>query len=380
MTKTPPSGLARLAPLKPTPPLRIVIIDDQPAIQKALAALLKSEPDLQVVGFAGDGEEGLKVVHTLQPDAILLDLEMPRLDGFAFLRLLMAKRPTPVVVVSSHASPESVFRALDLGALEFVAKPVRRDGDLSAIRSDLLGKLRQVRTLGMQKLTQRTRAQQRARSNSAPPDDEAPQQLKTLQSAPGQLPGRLLCIGASTGGPPAILTILLGLDPRLPMSILITQHMPNQFTHAFAERLARSTTWPVREAAPGQQLARGEVLVASGDRSLCVGRSGDALRVIDPPLGESKQRGFVPSIDRMLESAAAAMGKATLAVILTGMSGDGIEGARAVHRAGGRVLAEAPQSAVVASMPEEAIRAGIVHEVAPLRRLADVITRQVLLK
>jgi two-component system chemotaxis response regulator CheB len=357
-------------------PIRIVIIDDQAAIRQTLSTMLEAEPDLQVVGRAGDGEEGLKVVFQAQPDLILLDLEMPRMDGFAFLRLLMAKRPTPVVVVSSHASRESVFKALELGALEFVAKPVRHGMvDLSGIRVDLLSKVRLARRLRVVSLTEQARAASERGAQSAL-HGQRPRLTPTaaLEAAPGT-PDRLLCIGASTGGPTSIMTLLSGLEVQPRVAVLITQHMPESFTRAFAERLERVTRWTTREAEPGALVQPGQVLVAPGGWSMRVAREGGALRVQPPLPGESRDQGFVPSVDRMLEAAAVAMGPAVVAVILTGMSGDGVRGASAVHTAGGRVLAEAPESAVIAGMPEEVIRAGIAHEVLPLRRMPEVLRR-----
>lgn len=349
-------------------PIRAVIVDDQAAMRQALSALLEAEPDVTVVGRAADGEEGLKVVFQTHPDVVLLDLEMPRLDGFAFLRLLMAKRPTPVVVVSSHATRESVFKALELGALEFVAKPVFKGApDLSGIREDLLSKIRLSRRLEAIMLTNRARevnlGAQRPIGAAAAPQIGMPE--------------RLVCLGASTGGPTSILTLLLELDTSLPIAVLISQHMPENFTRGFADRLRRTTPWRVREAEAGEFVNSGEVLVASGSWSLRVAREGEGLRVLSPLPGESRSEGFVPSVDRMLESAAAAMGDRVIAVILTGMAGDGVKGARAVHAAGGRVLAEAPESAVIASMPEEAIRSGAVDEVVPLHRMANAIRRLV---
>lgn len=360
-------------------PLRVVIIDDQAAIRQALRTLLQGEPDIQVVAEAQDGEEGLKVVHTEQPDAVLLDLEMPRLDGFAFLRLQMAKKPVPVVVVSSHATRESVFRALELGAMEFVAKPLRIAGsaDLGPIRDDLLRKLRLVRFLSMQSLSDRMSAQRRGGPVRSRSSEDL---LSNLRVGSGQslVPKALICIGASTGGPPAILSILQSLHTQLPVSVLVTQHMPEKFTAAFVERLRRTTSWPVREADAELPVAPGEVVVASASYSLCVYRDGPLLRLLPPSIDERRSKGYVPSIDRMMEAAAQAMGPQVIGVILTGMSGDGIDGILAVRRAGGRVLAEEPSSAVVASMPEEAIRSGAVHEIAPLRRIPDVLTRWVL--
>lgn len=371
-------------PTKDTP-IRIVIIDDQAAIRQALATLLDAEKDILVVGRASDGEEGLRVVFQTQPDLILLDLEMPRMDGFAFLRLLMLKRPTPVVVVSSHSTRESVFKALELGALEFVAKPVRvKDAsDLHVIRDDLLGKIRLSRRLQVVSLTERARlsSKQTAQRMNTTGPAPAPSTNQGAPDAVHPLPERLLCIGASTGGPTSILTVLLGLDPGLPVGILITQHMPEKFTAAFAERLERSTPWHVHEARPGDTVGAGMVLVAAGGWSLRVAREvtkdGAVLRVQPPQEPESRSDGYVPSVDRMMEAAALALGDKVIAAILTGMAGDGVKGALAVRKAGGRVLAEAPESAIIASMPEEAIRSGAVDEVVPLSRMAEAIARQI---
>jgi two-component system chemotaxis response regulator CheB len=365
-------------------PLRVIIVDDQPAIRQALCELLKGATDIEIVGQASDGDEGLVLVHSSNPDAILLDLEMPRLDGFAFLRLLMAKRPTPVVVVSSHSSRESVFRALELGAMEFVAKPTRISGagDLQPIRDDLLAKLRMVRSLSLETLAARTRTQRLLSPSAQPAVRSASTEdlLSNFRSSGDNnfLPARLLCIGASTGGPPAILALLQSLDPRLPVTVLITQHMPEMYTQAFAERLRRATQWPVRTATPGEAVAQGEVLIASGSSSLCVVREGPFLCVSPPLEPEDRGSGFVPSIDRMLSAAAEAMGDKVIAVLLSGMSGEGIAGIQAVRSAGGRVVVESPESAIMTGMPQEAIRSGAVHEVVPLRRMADTLTRQIL--
>ncbi len=402
-------------------PLRVIIVDDQSTIRQAICDLLKGARDIEIIGQAADGDEGLMLVHNVNPDAILLDLEMPRLDGFTFLRLLMAKRPTPVVVVSSHSSRESVFRALELGAMEFVAKPTRISGagDLQPIRDDLLQKLRMVRSLKLETLAARTRAHRLNPSSSPnipppgspaantgsvitgssamPRDASSDDKYAARQTAENSfLPTRLICIGASTGGPPSILTLLQGLDPRLPATFLITQHMPDMYTQAFAERLRRATHWPVRTAMSGDAIAQGEVLIASGGSSLCIAREGPFL-VVQPqsstqtpdampgpggltqlPIGLGN--GPAPSIDRMLISAAAAMGERVIAVLLSGMSGEGVAGIQAVRAAGGRVVVESPESAIMTGMPQEAIRSGAVHEVVPLRRMADTLTRLVLNK
>lgn len=400
-------------------PLRVIIVDDQSTIRQAICDLLKGARDIEIIGQAADGDEGLMLVHNVNPDAILLDLEMPRLDGFTFLRLLMAKRPTPVVVVSSHSSRESVFRALELGAMEFVAKPTRISGagDLQPIRDDLLQKLRMVRSLKLETLAARTRAHRLNPSSSPnmqgvsnPAQSAVPntqgadarssysddQYAARLTSENSFLPSRLICIGASTGGPPSILTLLQGLDSRLPASVLITQHMPDMYTQAFAERLRRATHWPVRTAVGGDAIAQGEALVASGGKSLCVVREGPFLIVQPQSSAQTPDAGPgghlsavvpiglgsapAPSIDRMLISAASAMGDRVIAVLLSGMSGEGIAGIQAVRAAGGRVVVESPESAIMTGMPQEAIRSGAVHDVVPLRRMVDTLTHLVMSK
>ena len=359
--------------------LKVVIIDDQPVIRQALVRLLRPESDIEIVGQAGDGEEGLKVVHATQPDVITLDLEMPKLDGFAFLRLLMAKQPRPVVIVSSHATRESVFRALELGAVEFVAKPSRiaSEADLQPVREDLLRKLRTVTKLSIRGVAERMRLQGqglRLRSHSS---EDLLSGLR-LPLEPPLAPRYLLCIGASTGGPPAIATLLQTLHTRLPISVLITQHMPSKFTAAFVDRLRRTTPWPVREADPDLPVSPGEVLVAPAHHSLCVYRDGAVIGVRHSHEIVESKGGYVPSIDVMFGAAAETMGSHVVGVILSGMSGDGVHGVQAVHKAGGRVLVESPQSAVMASMPEEAIATGAVSDVAPLPKLASLIIRHVL--
>jgi two-component system chemotaxis response regulator CheB len=349
--------------MKPAAPgdLRVVVIDDSAYVRQTIAELLSSAPGLRVVGRAADGEEGLKEVLAKQPDLVTLDLDMPRMDGFTFLRLLMHKRPTPVLGVTGVGERDEALRALELGAYEIVAKPSRgATPEVRAIRDDLIAKARGVRQLRGTALAERAAA--------GPPRVRA----AAPACAIAHPPSRLVAIGASTGGPPALAQLLGALDGRLAAAVLVSQHMPAQFTRAFAERLECLTPFRVREAADGDSIERGLVLVAPGRASLTLARGG-ALRVVLE--GKSGHVQFTPSVDRMLESAAAAMGADLLAVILTGMRGDGARGVRAVRAAGGRVIAEARESAVIFGMPEEAIATGAVDEVLPLAQIPAAIER-----
>ncbi|HEX9100592.1 MAG TPA: chemotaxis protein CheB, partial [Polyangia bacterium] len=295
-------------------------------------------------------------------------------DGFSFLRLLMARQPTPVIVISGYATRENVFKALELGALDFVAKPSRTiTPELRNIQEELLTKVRLVTQLRMVNLADRAARTSTTGTMSgtfAPPPVPVPAPPSRKE---GVAPPRLVAIGASTGGPPAINRILVNLEPTLPIGIVITQHMPAKFTKAFAERLDRTTPWHVREAESGDAISVGCVLVAPGAGSLVVKREGPSLKVdIVPPQPEDR---YVPSVDRMLASCAAAMGAELCAIVLTGMGGDGGRGIRAVKAAGGRTVAEAPETAVIFGMPQEAIATGAVDDVVPLPNIPEKIAR-----
>jgi two-component system chemotaxis response regulator CheB len=362
--------------------IRVVVIDDSAYNRQTIAGMLESDPDIEVVARAADGDEGLKQVLQIQPDLVTLDLEMPRMDGFTFLRILMSRRPTPVIVVSGLGGKENVFKALELGALDFVVKPARQiSPELRGIRDELVEKVRLVRQLRMLPLAERSRRPRDSRDIPAieiPPRPPAPPSDPAVDppqaSCPvGPAPPGLVAIGASTGGPPALQQLVAALDPDWQLGVVITQHMPPRFTRAFAERLQRTSRMVVREAEDGDYIVAGVVLVAPGSGSMAIYREGDALRVlVEPPERNAR---YTPSVDRMLETAASAMGADVLGIVLTGMGGDGGRGVRAVKARGGRVVAEAAETAVIFGMPNEAIATGAVDEVLPLGLMASAIER-----
>jgi two-component system chemotaxis response regulator CheB len=339
--------------------VRLLLADDSAASRGALEAMLSSAPGLFVAGVARDGEEALRKALQLGPDLVVLDLQMPRLDGFSLLRLLMAQRPTPVLVLSSLSRRSDVFKALELGALDFVAKP-SGDRGLEEVREELVEK---CRTLGA------LRVQPPA---GAPPPrgDPPPRGLAAAE------PAWVLAIGASTGGPQALQRLLAALPGDLSLAVLVAQHMPEKFTAAFAERLAGSCAFSVQEATDGDLVAAGRVLVAPGGRDLELRRDpAGLLRAAILDRARHGPRRPAPSVDRLLGSAARVLGPRACALVLTGMGLDGREGATAVRRAGGLVLAEAAETAVVYGMPQAAAEAGAVDELLPLPALAPRIER-----
>lgn len=335
--------------------LRVLLVDDSVTSRAHLAAILEDAPGLHIVGQASDGEEGLREVARLEPDVIVLDLQMPRMDGFTFLRLLMPRRPTPVVVVSSQSQRADVFRALELGALDFVAKPQGTAESLETFRDEILRKCATVRALRLENLA-------------------APRALPLPAGSAEEL-SRVVAIGASTGGPQALQQLLSELPADVPLAVLVAQHMPERFTTTFAERLARTTRFWSKEAADGDRVAPGRILVAPGGRHLEVARDEEgALRARVLPAEGGAAR-YTPSVDRLLTSTAAACGKRACAVVLTGMGHDGREGVVAVKRAGGLTLAESPDTAVVYGMPQAAIETGAVDEVLDLRAMSSRLIR-----
>jgi two-component system, chemotaxis family, protein-glutamate methylesterase/glutaminase len=341
----------------PARALRVLIVDDSDASRSALARILERAPGIVVVGAARDGEVGLADALRLTPDVVVLDLQMPRMDGFTFLRLLMSRQPTPVVVVSSQSRRTDVFKALELGALDFVAKP---DGaPLDAIRDELLLKCATVRALRIENLA--------GAPGAGPAAGPARAQLE---------PARVALVGASTGGPRAIAQLLSALPGDLPLAILVAQHMPERFTATFAERLGRSTPFSVQEASDGDLVAAGRVLVAPGGRDLELirdraGALRAAVRHPDPPGMVTR---YCPSVDRLFFSGAR-LGSRACAIVLTGMGQDGRAGVAAIKAAGGLTLAESSETAVVYGMPQQAAESGAVDEVLGLPALAARVAR-----
>lgn len=355
--------------------IRVVVVDDSAYNRRTISKMLEGLSDVKVVGYAADGEEGIRKIIDLKPDLITLDLEMPRMDGFTLLRIIMNACPTPIIVISSKSGQEQVFKALELGAVDFIAKPTRNISDeILRIQEDLQQKVRNVFNLNMAVIKKRDTL---LTTDAGSPESAAKKKKKgQLIAAPaGKGPAiDMVAIGSSTGGPPALQSIFSAYTEMLPFSVVVSQHMPAGFTKAFAERLNRSSAFEIKEAKDGDLVAKGRVLIAPGGRNLVfqVTNGEVVARVVDP----SPQDKYIPSVDAMFASLAPIYGPKLLAVVLTGMGNDGSRGIKSVKSAGGQVLAEAEESAVVFGMPREAINTGLVDKVAPLDRIArEIILR-----
>ncbi|MEM6994745.1 MAG: chemotaxis-specific protein-glutamate methyltransferase CheB [Myxococcota bacterium] len=359
--------------------LRVLVVDDSAYNRQTITSMLETMDDVVVAGRAMNGKEALQLAFDLEPDVITLDLEMPEMDGFSFLRLLMSRRPTPVLVVSGHSQRENVFRALELGALDFIAKPGRDiSPDLKTIEDELIAKIRMVRRLSAVRLSARARSLAEIERANTTPISVLPEAAPEEGAAPsGPPPDIVIGVAASTGGPPALQQLLCAMDPGLPLAVLVAQHMPPRFTKAFAERLDRIVPSRVIEAADGMPLCAGAVYIAPGEANIEVqyrsrGLPRPVIRVVAP---ERSGIGPVltPSADHLFTSVAREYGQNACVAVLTGMGSDGRDGARVAHKAGATVMAEDPSTAVMPGMPHSAVETGLVDVVAPIESLAEAM-------
>jgi two-component system chemotaxis response regulator CheB len=343
--------------------LTVLVVDDSAYNRKMIRAMLMDMEEVATVAAVSDGEEAIRTVMTDPPDVITLDLNMPRMDGFTFLRWLMRNHPLPVIVVSAEGGEKNVFKALDLGALDFVVKPVRYASErIAEIQDQLQEKIRAIAGKDMGSYLNRLKVKK-------PASEHVPPKTRKTPGAQLEKPG-ILVIGASTGGPSAVQRVLSELPEDYPFPVIVIQHMPPVFTRQFAMRLDRNTALTGKEAADGDKLEAGTILVAPGGHHLVV--KGKTSRIVDVVERKEQDR-FVPSVDVTMSSAAEIYGERTIGVLLTGMGNDGAEGLNQIKEAGGHTIAESEESAVVYGMPRAALQKGAVLNVLHIDKIGSRI-------
>ncbi|MDO9618681.1 MAG: chemotaxis response regulator protein-glutamate methylesterase [Pseudomonas sp.] len=344
--------------------IKVMIVDDSAVMREVMQQLLAPHKDIEVVGAAMDPLLALQKMKTVWPDVILLDVEMPRMDGITFLRQIMATRPTPVVICSTltEKGADITLQALSAGAVEVITKPTM------GLRDFLQGSAQEMLA------AIRTAAKARVRGAAVPTLEK--NSVDAVVSAPSaglhnqRTSERIVVLGTSTGGTQALEQVLSQL-PRSAPAIAIVQHMPEKFTRSFAERLDSLCAIEVREAQNGDRLLPGLALIAPGGKHMLVKRSGGQyhVEVKDGPL-VSRHR---PSVDVLFRSAAVQAGRNVLAVIMTGMGDDGARGLKDLHEAGAKTYAQDEASCVVFGMPKEAIKLGGVDQVVALDDIPNVL-------
>jgi two-component system chemotaxis response regulator CheB len=342
----------------------MLVVDDSALNRRHISELLTATDEVEVVAEAGDGQEALTLVFQLKPDAISLDLEMPRMNGFTFLRLLMSKQPTPVLVISRHSEKENVFKALEFGAVDFLEKPAKwSEVDGGAMRAQIVAKVSLMRSLMTHQSALRP----------VDPPSRSPRSKPAVDSKrePRMAPRRVVAIASSAGGPAALLEIFSHLPARAPIAVLVAQHMPERFTKTFAQRLEYRSRLKVTEARDGDLVVAQRGFVCPGNRcmELELDDNGADLRLRVFPAKPGDR--YVPSADRLLSSVARVFGPRAVGVVLTGMGDDGAQGAAAIRRNRGTVVVESRQTAVVPGMPVAASPSA--HHEMPMGDIASFL-------
>jgi len=343
--------------------LRVLVVDDSALMRKLIPQILNADSSIQVVGTAMDGSFGLKKIEELKPHVVTLDLEMPGMNGLDTLKEIMRRHRLPVIVVSSHSTNGAsiTLKALSLGAFDFVAKPADVSSRMGEIAQELIGKIKAA-------------AQSAGGGPKGLPVFETHKGQGKAAAIPNAVPTKIVAIGISTGGPQALQYLLPQLPADFPGTILVVQHMPENFTDMFARRLDEICAIRVKEAQSGDILQPGRALICPGNRHIKVKKLplGEVAVLGDDP----KMNGHRPSADILFRSVAEEFGGRSLALLMTGMGDDGAEGLGAVKAAGGVTIAQSEDSCVVYGMPKAAIERGYATRVIPLDAMLSTLMAQ----
>lgn len=368
-------------------PLRVMVVDDSAVIRGLISRWIEAEPDLTVAASIRTGLDAVNQVMRVDPDVVVLDIEMPDMDGISALPLLLEKKPNLVVIMAStltRRNAEISFKALSLGASDYIPKPesTREIAAAEVFKRDLIEKIRhlgaRLRRAATAASPSLSPAAQPVRAPlprpvAAVPAPAAASQKVQLRPFSAIQP-RVLLVGSSTGGPQALMNLVAGIRPVIDQyPVLITQHMPPTFTTILAEHLARTSGRPAHEGVDGEPIKPGRIYLAPGGRHMRVARSGGNPVIA---LDDGPQINFCkPAVDPLFASAVEVWQSAVLAVVLTGMGSDGAQGGRIIAAAGGNVIAQDEATSVVWGMPGAVAHAGVCAAVLPLDQIAPKVVR-----
>ena len=348
---------------------RVLIVDDSSFMRMAIRGILAKEPSIDVVGTASDGVEGVEKAIALKPDLITMDVEMPRLDGISALKQIMAKSPTKVLMVSTptNEAARATFEALDAGAIDYIPKNITDSTEAqNSFKDELLKKVRDAARSRVMRLapalgaTATVAGQQRLAAPSPPRSSSSRIHSK-----------RITCvgIGASTGGPVALQEVISRIPMNFPHGIVVAIHMPKAFTGPYADRLNAKCSIAVKEAADGESVKPGTILIAPGGMHTQLVRGGGGLVVKTVPTTAYPNYVYIPSVDLMISSMAEATGGAMLGVVLTGMGNDGFKGMQQLKEKGGVTIVQDEATSTIYGMPKACVEGGVADEVLPLGQI-----------
>lgn len=330
--------------------VKVLVVDDSPFMRKVITETIASIEGLEVIGTARNGRDALKAIPQLQPDVITLDIEMPGLNGLETLEIIKKEYSTPVIMMSSFSGEDNTIAALDLGAMDFIEKPhdIRNQSD--AFKNEVADK---IKPLFEQKKTE------------IPVEKSLLQKSELENRVPKKI--KAIVIGASTGGPKALFSIIRSLPENLTFPIFIVQHMPKGFTTSFSKRLDKESSATVVEAEDGMAIKGGVVYVAPGGYHMLIENNCIKLNEAD------KIHGVRPAVDYLFETAAETYGSDLASFILTGMGQDGARGLEKIKKTGGFTVAQNRETSIVYGMPGNAVQKGVIDEIASLKDISELI-------
>ena len=347
---------------------RILIVDDSSFMRMAIRSVLSKEPTIEIVGTAVDGMAGVEKAIALKPDLITMDVEMPRMDGIAALRQIMAKAPTRVIMVSTltNEGARATFEALDAGAIDYIPKNVTDSSEAQNIfREELLRKVKEAL---------RSRFV-RGVATVQPRPGMAPTRQRAISARLAGKKINYVAIGASTGGPVALQEVLSRIPVNFPYGIIVGIHMPKAFTGPYADRLNSKCSMTIREAVDGDTLKPGQALIAPGGMHTMLVRQGGNVVVKTAPTSAYPQYVYIPSVDLMISTMAEATNGSMLGVILTGMGNDGFKGMQFLKSRGGVTIAQDEATSTIYGMPKACVDGGVADEVLPLGQIGFEISK-----
>ena len=359
--------------------IKVLIVDDSIFMRRALESILKEEPDMEVVGLARNGQEGLDMAAKFSPDVITMDIEMPVMDGLTALEHIMKECPTPVIMVSSltQEGADATLKALDIGAVDFIPKESSFNTSAASIESDLKAKIRKfaknksmMRLLASRKTSSSATLARPVIQNRYVPAGAKTSTASKITTVRSGIK-RVVALGTSTGGPQSLQKVIPLLPADLKVPIVVTQHMPPNFTQSLANRLNTMSKVTVIEAQGKEKLEPGVVYIAKGGIHLTFKKVGANVYTDLSP--ETSNCFNIPSVDVMVESIADIYRNECLGVIMTGMGADGSKGLTKLKQMGGTIISQDEASCIVYGMPKAVIDAGIADEIVPLEEIASRI-------